>query len=283
MEKDHPVSSSDEIDLGELLLRLTKVVSRHIIKIAGLTFMGVTLGVVYFNLKKPVYESSMMLQSDILTEAYSETLTDNLKKLIDERNSSLIAKKLSIDETQAAALVDIKVESVADVSGAEGATKNFIFLITVETSDNNVLPDLEIGIIQFLKNNHFVKKRVTLKQERYQALVDQMKSEAKELDSLKRLVNEGVVNKNTGGNLVLLDPSNIYEQALKTYKEELSYQEQLELIESIQLIEGFTAFNRPLRPKLAISIASGFGLGIILAGMLIFVIETRRYLRSIDK
>ncbi len=283
METNSRAGNSDEIDLGELLLKFTKIVLRHRILIIILCLIGMGSGFLYFKMKSPVFESSMMLQSDILTEAYSETLADNLKKLIDEGNNRLLATKLSIDPVQASQLVDIKVESVEGSSSPEGSVKNFIFLITIETKDNSILPALEEGIVQFLKNNDFVKKRVTLKQNRYQALVDQLKSETRELDSLKKLVNEGIIYNNKGGNLVLLDPSNIYEQALESYKEELAYQENLELIESIQLIEGFTPFNRPIRPKFIISLAGGLGIGLLVSVMIIFLMETRRYLKSIDK
>ncbi|MEM9391658.1 MAG: Wzz/FepE/Etk N-terminal domain-containing protein [Bacteroidota bacterium] len=279
MGRNTQVHSSDEIDLGELLLKLTQIISRNRVMIILLSIVGTGAGAFYYSIKAPVYESSMMLRSDILTEAYSETLTDNLKKLIDERSYELLATKLSITPEQAAQLVDIKVESIEDSSGPEGAVKNFIFLISVETKDNSILSDLQIGIISFLENNEFVKRRIDLRRERYKALISEMKSEANELDSLKKQINKGLIN--SGSNLVLLDPSKIYEQALKTYKEELSLQSSLALIESIQLIEDFTAFNRPMRPRLVPSLISGLGIALLLAIGLILFIETRNYLKSI--
>ncbi|MEM8566451.1 MAG: hypothetical protein AAGF85_08310 [Bacteroidota bacterium] len=281
MKTENPSNHSDEIDLGDLLLRIVNILSRN--KVLILIFIGVGggLGFIHKTLKSPVYDSSMMLQSDILTEAYSETLTENLKKLIEQGNHILLADKLYIDEDQASQLVDIKVEGVEGASGPEGAVENFIFLISVETKDNAILEDLQRGIIKFLENNEFVKKRIDAKRSRYNALIDQMKAEGNEMDSLKGLVNKQLMT-GESNNLVFLDPSNIYEQALRTYKEELSYQEQLTLIESIQLIEGFIAFERPIRPRLAISLASGVGLALLLAIGTIFLKETRKYLQTLE-
>ena len=272
--------NNEEIDLGQLAIRIIKLGAKYRILIVLCALLGAIVGYTYYKLVNPVYSSSMMLQSDILTEAYSETLTENLKKLIDEKNNKALASKLSIEESQASQLVNIKVESVEGSSGSEG-TENIIFLISVETKDNSILPDLETGIISFLENNEFVKKRIDLKKVRFEALIDQMDAEGLELDSLKDLINSKLLNED-GSNMVLLDPSNVYAQALKTYKEELNYQEQLALIESIQLIEGFTAFNRPLRPRLIMSLAVGLLAGLILSFIFILLRETRLYLKSIE-
>lgn len=273
--------NNDEIDLGQLAIRIIKLGTKYRILITLCTLLGAIAGYAYYKLVNPIYSSSMMLQSDILTEAYSETLTENLKKLIDEKNTYSLSKKLSIEEVQASQLVDIKVESVEGSPGAEGTTENFIFLISVETKDNSILSNLETGIISFLENNEFVKKRIDLRKIRLKALIDQMDSEGLELDSLKDLINTKLINGDRN-NLVLLDPSNVYEQAIKTYKEELIYQERLALIESIQLIEGFTAFNKPLRPRLILSLAVGLFTVLILAFAFICFRETRLYLKSIE-
>ncbi len=274
---------SDEIDLGELLLKLFKIVNRNKLILIIFTALGMAGGITRYYLKVPVYESSMMLRSDILTEAYSETLTDNLKRLIEERNDALLSEKLSITAEEASHLVDIKVESVEEANTPVGAVKNIIFLISVEITDNGILENLQAGIVNFLENNEFVKKRIDLRRKRFEALVSQVNKEIKEIDSLKKRMNEGIIYNQQGANLVVLDPSNVYEKALSLFKEELTYQENLELIDSIQLIEGFTAFKNPIAPRLSISGGSGLMVGLFLALIIVFTRETISYLKSIDK
>ena len=274
---------SDEIDLGELLLKLFKIVNRNKLILIIFTALGMAGGLTRYYLKVPVYESSMMLRSDILTEAYSETLTDNLKRLIEERNDALLSEKLSITAEEASHLVDIKVESVEEANTPVGAVKNIIFLISVEITDNGILENLQAGIVNFLENNEFVKKRIDLRRKRFEALVSQVNKEIKEIDSLKKRMNEGIIYNQQGANLVVLDPSNVYEKALSLFKEELTYQENLELIDSIQLIEGFTAFKNPIAPRLSISGGSGLLVGLFLALIIVFTRETISYLKSIDK
>ena len=79
-----------------------------------LSIVGIGAVALYSICKDPLYDCSMMLRSHILAEAYSETLTDNLRKLIDKRNYELLAAKLSITPEQASQLVNIKVESIED-------------------------------------------------------------------------------------------------------------------------------------------------------------------------
>ncbi|TRX50961.1 hypothetical protein FNH22_25250 [Fulvivirga sp. M361] len=283
MQKDIRSNSSDEIDLGELLLKLLKLLNRNKLVFLSAIIIGMVVGAGFYGTKPAVFESSMMLRSDILTEAYSETLTENLNKLIDERNRPVLSQKLSISEAEASHLREIKVENITDAAAPDGGPANIIFLISVEITDNAILPSLQQGIIDFLENNEFVKKRVQLKRERYVALIKQMKKEALELDSLKELVNTRITSGGQGRDLLVIDPSNVYEQALKTFKEELSYEESLELIDSIQLIEGFIPFTRPKGPKLSVSLVGGFMTGLLFAIVIVFIRETGAYLKSIDK
>ena len=89
-------SQGDEIDLTQLLLKAVNVFSKYKTSIIVSVIVGIILGLVYYHYIPRIYQSSMMLRSDILTEAYSNTLTDNLKKLIDERGDEALAQKLNL-------------------------------------------------------------------------------------------------------------------------------------------------------------------------------------------
>ncbi len=281
MQNEVKQSPADEIDLGELLLKLSKIVNRNKWTMILLTIAGMILGILHFSLKSPVFESSMMLRSNILTQAYSETLANNLKRLIEERNDTLLSRRLKVSIEEASHLKDIKVESVVETEAAEGSAGNVIFIISVEVTDNAILNNLQTGIMSFLENNEFVKKRIDLKRDRLETLISKVKLEIQEIDSLKKRVNQAITYNEQGG-VVVLDPTNVYSKALALYKEELSYQQGLELIDSTQLIEGFTAFNRPIKPRMLHSAGGGLLAGLFLAFGLIFIRETRSYLRSIE-
>jgi uncharacterized protein involved in exopolysaccharide biosynthesis len=61
-------------------------------------------------------------------------------------------------------------------------------------------------------------------------------------------------------------------------KERINLQNSLQTINSIQLVEGFTAFEKPVSPKLVRSLSYGTFLGLLFAAVLIGVKIIRQML-----
>lgn len=277
-------NSSDEIDLGVLILKITKSISKHKLMMIISILVGIGIGFGIHYSQTPKYESDMIIQSNILTEAYSNTLTETLERLIKEENIDLISNKLSLNKDQASSLSGIKVESITETQTTDDITENRIFKIHVEITNNGVLNDLQRGLIAFLENNEYVKKRVELTRSRLKNLISKVGTEIKEIDSLKSKISKGLIQQQSGNNnLVILDPTTVYSKALSLYKEEISYQQSLELSNSIQLIEGFVAFQKPASPKLSINLVIGFMLGLFFAIGFIIFNGLRTYLRKLDQ
>jgi len=277
-------NTDDEIDLGILLLKIVKSISKYKLIIFLSTIVGIGLGIGAYQLQTPKYESDMIIQSSILTEAYSNTLTETLERLIKEGNTALLSEKLSLSIDQSSFISSIQVESISETGATEDATKNRIFKIHVETTSNAILKDLQFGLISFLENNEYVKKRVNLSKNRLEKLISKVGQEIKEIDSLKTQINQNLLSQKSGSNnLVILDPTTVYSEALTLYKDEIGYQNSLELSNSIQLIEGFVAFKKPASPKLSISIVIGLFLGFLVAVGFIIFKELNSYLRKLDQ
>lgn len=273
----------DEIDFSQLILSLVKVFGRNKILILTFIIVGPIAGTVYYYTTTKIYESSMMLRSDILNEAYSNNLIDNLKKLVDQRNEEVLSQKLNLSTAETIQIKDIKVKNV-ESSSSDKITQNVIFLISVKITDNDILPKLQKGIIKYLEDNEYVKKRVELKKERYANLIKKTRLDIQEMDSLKENFLSGTVfNQKSGSNVVFFDPTEVYTKVMSLYKEEITYMQELELIDSIQVIEGFTNFNKPIAPRRLRSIAIGLVIGFIIAFLSVLLHETGSYLRRLDK
>ncbi len=273
----------DEIDLGILLLKVTKSLSRYRYIILIFVILGAGGGISAYYSQTAKFGSDMIIESSILTEAYSNTMTETLERLIAEQNITLLSEKLNITTEQADHLIDISVKSISE-SKIDDETKNRIFKIHIETSNNEILADLQKGLISFLENNEYVKKRIDLKKGRLKKLISKVGKEIKEIDNLKAKINKNLISQQSGSNnLVIIDPTNVYENALDLYKEEIFYQESLELSSSIHLIEGFVAFKKPVSPKLLKSIVIGFALGLFLALGIVILLELRDYLKKLDE
>ncbi|MBS1952283.1 MAG: hypothetical protein JST37_14860 [Bacteroidetes bacterium] len=280
---------NDEIDLRDLFFKILRYFLGKKKLIAGCVLIGGLAGIIVFSAMPKIYESKMLLRSDILTESYSKQLTEDFFKLIDQKNTPVLSKRLSLSE-QEASLIDgiifdyVKSENPVKTGRMEEVEKYFesnMLIITVWVKDNSILNKLQPGIIQFLQSNPFVKVRVERRKQMFHALIKKLDKEIKSLDSLKQTLFKGVGTKSTlNPEMVLVDPSNIYTKLMELTREKISYKNELELIESIQLIEGFTAFEKPLKPNLSKYLVAGLVAGLALAALILLIQPIAKELKA---
>ncbi len=275
MEKSN---QADEIDLVELTLRGVNIIRRNFWLLTSLLLVGISLGVFHYFTSKKVYTSKMVISSGILTKSFSEKLFDNTRSYLKENNYQAIASQLNISEQAAQNIIFIKIESVTEVLDLKDQER---FIVTVEVYNQNVLGELQQGLIYYLSNNEFVKVRVQQNKSYLTQTIKKIEQEVAELENLKVKIYNGEFFQNLSGNL-LFDPTTVNSKILELTKEKINLQNSLELVNSVQVIEGFNRFEKPIRPKLSISIALGATIGLILAGLLILFKAVRRLLEIAD-
>jgi hypothetical protein len=265
-------STNNEIDLQDLAIRLILYFKRHFLFIAISTFAGILLSISIYVKSPNIFESRMIVMSDILTESYSKEITESLKKLIKENNYNALAFRLGLNETEAEKIKSIEIISVKKDKESDKAADNTIFIVTARIKDKDILPRLQNGIVQFLRNNEFVKIRVRQRREMYQSLIEKIQLEISSLDSLKRRLFLGKPVYAKSSEMLLVDPTSIYSKIIELNKEKINYKNSFELADSIQLVEGFTIFQKPVEPKLSILLLMGFfGGSLVSIGLLIFI------------
>lgn len=255
------VPTTDEIDLQQLAVNVVRYFQRHIGFMSVSTVLGILLGIVYYVSLPPVYESQMIVMSDILTSSYSDRLTESLDRLIKEKNDSILAQRLSISIEQSRLVKRLDIESVSRENTNDQKYESATFVITVEVLQRSLLPLLQNGIIVYLRNNEYVKTRVRQREETSKLLISKLDAEIQSLDSLKTRLFQGKPITSKSAEVMLVDPTNIYSKIIELNRLRLEYKNSLELFNSIQLIEGFTPFKKPASPKLSIALLAGFALG----------------------
>ncbi len=277
-----PKTSSDEIDLMELFLKLVRVAKKNFTLILSFFIAGTLLGSVYGMFGTKVYESKMMVTSDILTDAYNDKLGENLNDLLKENNLTLISEKLSLSKEESENLVAIKIESAQKEKPSQKEDEKRWFLITAKVLNQEVLNKLETGIANYLENNEFVKVRIEQKKNFNRELIKKIEKEILTLENFKNKIYEGNFFENNKGN-VMFDPTVVNVRIIELNKEKLKYQNDLEIINSIQIVQGFTKFNKPVSPNKAISLAAGATLGLFFVGMLIAFKSIRKVVRMAEE
>ncbi len=274
--KQANASSSDEIDLIELLAKVTLGIKNNFRSLVLAFVIGSLLGLAFYQFVPKVYESNMIIQSDILTESYGERIAESMDLLIREQNFEILGSRMGISLEKAASIKKIKIESVKQKQTNTTEKENNTFIITVRTTDNTLLPDLQNGLINYLRNNEFVKVRVRQRQDYYKAMIEKVGQEISSLDSLKKRLFTGKPIYSNSAEMMLVDPTNIYSKIIELNKEQINYKNGLELVNSIQLVEGFTIYKKPVSPKLSISLTAGASIGVFFVLTLIAIKGLRK-------
>jgi uncharacterized protein involved in exopolysaccharide biosynthesis len=275
-QKQANASSSDEIDLIELLAKVTLGIKNNFRSLVLAFVIGSLLGLAFYQFVPKVYESNMIIQSDILAESYGERIAESMDLLIREQNFEILGSRMGISLEKAASINKIKIESVKQKQTNTTEKENNTFIITVRTTDNTLLPDLQNGLINYLRNNEFVKVRVRQRQDYYKAMIEKVGQEISSLDSLKKRLFTGKPIYSNSAEMMLVDPTTIYSEIIKLSKEQIEYKNGLELVNSIQLVEGFTIYKKPVSPKLSISLTAGASIGVFFVLTLIAIKGLRK-------
>jgi hypothetical protein len=255
-------SSRDEIDLQELAVRIIRYFRGHLAFILFFCASGIALGVTAYKLLPNIYESQMVVYSDLLTKTYGDRIGLTLNKLVKEENQSQLSVMLGMPVEHTANINAIEVECVTDIKmpQREKVEKDeSYFIITVEVRDPSILPELQSGLLGYIRSNELVKVKTKQREELGNAIVNKIDRELRSIDSLKQMLFQSGQFK---AEKLMFDPAALFTEGVNLTKLRWEAQQELELASTINLVEGFTAFQKPKSPKLSVMIVLGFFLGL---------------------
>lgn len=268
----------DEFDLYELFFKGVDVIRANFWLIVSFFIIGTLLGLSYYYSSTKVYETRMVVSSSILTRSYAQTLMDKLNRHRRELNMKAIMESLNVSETAAKNVVHLDTEFISQIDESKEPER---FIITAEVLNQDILPDLQKGLVQHLSNNEFVKVRVEQNKEYLSQMIAKVDEEIKDMEVWKEKIISGEFFQRTQGN-VMFDPTAVNSKILELTKERITLQNSLELANSVQVIEGFTRYERPVRPRLSVSLISGSFVGLLFVSILIAFKSVRKVLRMAD-
>lgn len=269
----------DEVDLMEIFLKILNAIRTNFWLILLFFFIGTALGLAFYYSSNKVYESEMVVSSGILTSSFSEALVEKLNRHRREVNTKAIKELLNCSDETAKSLVKLEIEKMSQVDELKEADK---FTITAEVLNQDILPDLQRGLVFYLENNEYVRVRVEQNRKYLQQMVSKLDAEIKDMEEFKQKLTNGVFFETARGN-VMFDPTTVNSKILDLTKERINLQHSLELSESVQVIEGFTKFERHSRPRLLVSLISGSFVGLFFVGLFLAFKSIRKILRMADK
>ncbi|MEX1241315.1 MAG: hypothetical protein WEB30_16455 [Cyclobacteriaceae bacterium] len=269
----------------------------------GIITLGLILGAIYSELiRKDYYKSSMVLSCDYLNTQILENTIDKFNLLAAEKGTEGIQEVLDLDEATAKNIQKFEfrpfvseddvvemevlreqlnnitgekkelVESVIDRLAIEN--KN-AYEISVFVYDPGIVKPLEKTLVEYFKNNNYIKRRVEITQSNFKARKTKLQQELRKLDSLKVVLfqnYQAFAHKSRGSNNVvvgsedggLANPLEVFTKDLELHKELQSIDRTLYLNPDFEIVDGFTSFKEPESAGLAYILAISLTLSIVI-------------------
>jgi uncharacterized protein involved in exopolysaccharide biosynthesis len=253
---------AEEIDLLRLLLKAVKILENNILLIASFFVVGSLVGFLWYSMAKKVFESKLLISSNILTESYSKELIGKLDALVRDGNLGTLAKRLNLTESEAKSIQKFEIANADLRSDLLKESEKVYLAITVRVSDQQVLIKLQEKIVSYLENNEYVKVRVEQKKHALSMVLKTINEEISGLEDFKIRIYKGDFLASAKGN-IMFDPTTVNTKIVELTEKKALVETDLALIKSVQVIDGFTVYNRPISPKLSVSLASGSSVGLL--------------------
>jgi len=308
------------INIMLLFVSLKNATLRNIKLIFALGILGGIVGITLNYTSIDYYKSSMIVKSKYFSTILMKSTIGKLNALSDERNFKELAKALKIEadlseqirsvsfeayitEEDALELEIFKEKLLSEMKDEDEMIEKYIdtlktesrstYKINVEIYNSSSIDALELPIINYLKQNPYIAKRLEIDEENLQLEKQNLEEELLKLDSLKKLIFRNfdfLASKGKSGsnNVILSDeqitnPIEVFNESKQQYRDYLKVKRELFLNESFELVDGFTAYSRPESPDL---LKWGFYSGLVglgLAYLIIMLIAFNNYLRRIER
>lgn len=266
MEQKRP-NSSEEIDLlyffrpvGNVFKRMLSFIHDYIRLVAynrylfaAILLIGSLAGYALRYVIKPNYKTEAILISEMLPARYCTALLDNLNELRKPANMPELSKILHIGIDAAYQIQGIEATaSPKDTFALEKKDSSMsAFRVTLTLSNISYLDEIEKGIVNYLENNEYVRKRKEAKIKNMLQQLADLDKKLQSLDSLRQIVTSSVFPRSQGQGIILGEPINpvsVYQAEVSYGRERLNIQERLSTIEHIEVLQPFLRvheYNNP--------------------------------------
>lgn len=281
--------------------------------------IGAGIGYLGYLSFEPYFASELTLSSRYYSSEMLKSAVEELNQLAGEGNQRILARKLNITPEQAATIRTFEVKPVTTTKEII-EVENLLQQITANTQltedqleeirkrllanfnsfkliatfyNVSVLDPLEEGIVSYLEDNDYIRRRVAVEQENLLVLRNKILREQERLERLKTLQTE-VYGKlaetgQAGSNTVILnaseknnDPRIVFQEDLLFSKELQRTNEKLELNRGLEIVSGFTPYGAHASLSLKGQLIFGALIGIGVAYLIILLIGINQALNRYE-
>lgn len=285
-----------------------------------LIMVGLVGGGLYSTLvRKKHYTSSMIISSEYMNIQVLQSTFTKLNLLCKEKERKGLSEQLGIDRATAQNIDEFKVENfisendkiemqilkeqlnntitdkkdlVEKVMKKLELNNQFSYKITIRVYDPEIVKPLEEAIVNFLRDNDYVKKRIESNESTLMARKAKLLRESVKLDSLKAVIYENfqtmAKQSREGSNNVILsdkylaDPMSVYWADLSLNSEIQEIDKKLQVRPYFEVVDGLTTIREPASQSTALVLIQTFLGSILLGYILIGLWRFNRYLAKLE-
>ncbi|HRN54929.1 MAG TPA: hypothetical protein PLL71_00680 [Agriterribacter sp.] len=274
-EKNKP---ADELDLLVLLHKGLHFFNKFRKILIFFTILGFISGSIIYILLPRVYTSSLMIQSDFLSNTEQVEIIKNWNTLLSQEQYDPLPNQLHCPIPILAEVTKIEAEEIKK----GGATSQNVFKVQVWVKDTTILEQLQECIVQGLKNNEYIQSRVTTKRAGLLQLVNRTKEEIGKLDSIKSSIANNIKAGNKSASSFIIDISSVNTQMLSLNEKLVTYENELKFTEPLILLQKFIKFRKPESPKMLLIIGGAGASGIIIGYLIATFIYIKNKLKNLS-
>lgn len=262
-------SQSDEIDLLELAASFFASLKRNIWITVLFPLSGILLALIFSWQSNDLLESSILVETSLLTEKECKFLFDQLDKagvvprLTAEQDRKVVSFKFEVSKNDG---------PIINGKNAFLSNKSVFLQVSVKVSDVSVFPALEKALVEFINESGFVTRHRSERQKFYSDMIKRIDQEIALMDEVKSQVNSST-------QATSLNPSDLYANTIRLYEDKIEYEIKLKEIEVVHLVKGFDSLTVDAKMIKLVVASIGFVIGFIILCIVLFLKFFVRYYR----
>jgi hypothetical protein len=250
-----------EIDLLELVAGFFMALKRNLVLSLLLPIAGILIALGISSQSRDVFESSLLIETSLLTDSECEFLFAQLDKfgvvpgLTKEQDDQVASFSFKVTRNDGPVLAE---------QNSYLLNRSVYIEVTAKVFNKDILPALEKSLVEFINTNASVVKHRIERGKFYNDMIRRIDTEIAAMDEIKKQISGKT-------QATYLNPSELFENSVKLYEKRTEYEIKRTEINSIHLLKGFDSLTINAKMSLVLAAVIGFSVGFSVLCFILFL------------
>lgn len=240
------------------------------------------------------YEGSLIVKSNIIEFHFISEILSPLGQHVEDRRAGSISRSLNIPIELAETFGGYEINSLIDeehvakrkITINENLTeyeKDQVFEMRIRSTRKKNLPQLKDAVLNYLRNQDYIKKRKEFFLERQQDVKKLYEKDIKSMSRIKEsFAKEGFDPNIAGNDLIIQGLGDFYFGSMRIYENYVDTWYLTEFSNSFEELSNLEIYDRHVFPRWTPFIVGYVLAGFIISFIYILIVELKKSLKNID-